>query len=176
MLRPSALSSPGPSILGSPLIRSPLLISDSALDSLVSSRIVTASNIFQTLWDELLDHGDEPFELSFPPICGVSPSLMLKATVVHTCDNHDSALFDSLIDCKIAQDIDVGHAQYAKYMTSNTVSHLNDGSQHFQSVLDCCPVNHPDHAAALTNLTWARLQGYIQNNLQDIDTVKVVLK
>jgi hypothetical protein len=61
-------------------------------------------------------------------------------------------------------------------MTSNTVSHLNDASQHFQSVLDCCPVNHPDHAAALTNLTWACLQGYIQNDLQDIDTVKVVLK
>ncbi|KAG1851038.1 hypothetical protein DFJ58DRAFT_661804, partial [Suillus subalutaceus] len=32
------------------------------------------------------------------------------------------------------------------------------------------PVDHPDHAAALTNLTHVHLQGYIQNHLQDIDT------
>jgi tetratricopeptide (TPR) repeat protein len=31
-------------------------------------------------------------------------------------------------------------------------------------------VSHPDHAAALTNLTWERLQGYTRNHLQDIDT------
>ncbi|KAG2143666.1 hypothetical protein DEU56DRAFT_245200 [Suillus clintonianus] len=48
----------------------------------------------QTSWDDLLDHGDEPFELSFPPIRGVTPSLTLKAAVVHTCDNQDSVLFD----------------------------------------------------------------------------------
>jgi len=42
--------------------------------------------------------------------------------------------------------------------------------QHFQSVLDQCPVGHPDHAAALTNLADSRLEGYIQNHLQDIDT------
>ncbi|KAG2344813.1 TPR-like protein, partial [Suillus weaverae] len=28
---------------------------------------------------------------------------------------------------------------------------------------------HPDHATALTNLAWARLKGYIDNDLQDID-------
>jgi hypothetical protein len=37
-------------------------------------------------------------------------------------------------------------------------------------VLDQCPASHPDYAAALTNLAWARLQGYIRNYLQDIDT------
>ncbi|KAG2092418.1 CHAT domain-containing protein [Suillus cothurnatus] len=42
--------------------------------------------------------------------------------------------------------------------------------QHFQSVLDQCPVGHPDHAAALTNLAYARLTCYIQNHLQDINT------
>ncbi|KAG2092410.1 CHAT domain-containing protein [Suillus cothurnatus] len=42
--------------------------------------------------------------------------------------------------------------------------------QHFQSVLDQCPVGHPDHAAALTNLAYSRLEGYIHNHLQDIDT------
>jgi tetratricopeptide (TPR) repeat protein len=36
-------------------------------------------------------------------------------------------------------------------------------------VLDQCPVSHPDHAAALTNLAWARLRGYVRNDLQDID-------
>ncbi|KAG2109195.1 CHAT domain-containing protein [Suillus cothurnatus] len=51
------------------------------------------------------------------------------------------------------------------------VSHLNDAMQHFQSVLDQCPVGHPDRAAVLTNLAWARLDGYIENDLQDIDSV-----
>ncbi|KAG2123264.1 CHAT domain-containing protein [Suillus clintonianus] len=124
----------------------------------------------ETSWDELLDHGDEPFELSFPPVRGVYPSLKLKATVVHACDNRDGALFDSLVDCEIAQETDAGHARYAEYRTTKTVSHLNDALQHFQLVLDRCPVDHPDHAAALTNLACARLLGYIQNDLQDIDT------
>ncbi|KAG1861176.1 hypothetical protein DFJ58DRAFT_744323 [Suillus subalutaceus] len=41
---------------------------------------------------------------------------------------------------------------------------------HFQFVLDRCLVGHPDRAAALTNLAWARLQGHIRNDLQDIDS------
>ncbi|KAG2122498.1 CHAT domain-containing protein [Suillus clintonianus] len=124
----------------------------------------------QTSWDELLDHGDEPFELSFPPIGGVTPSLTLMAAVVHACDNQDNALFDSLVDCKIARETEAGYARYAEYITSKTVSHLNDALQHFQSVLGRCSVDHPDHAAALTNLAYARLLGYIRNELQDIDT------
>lgn len=39
--------------------------------------------------DMLLNHGDEPFELSFPPVGGVHPSLTLKAAVVHVFDNQD---------------------------------------------------------------------------------------
>ncbi|KAG2123286.1 CHAT domain-containing protein [Suillus clintonianus] len=123
-----------------------------------------------TSWDELLDRGDEPFELSFPPVHDVNPSLTLKAAIVHACDNQDSALFDSLVDCQIARETDAGHARYAEYRTTKTISHLNHALQHFQLVLDRCPVDHPDHAAALTNLAWARLQGYIRNDLQDIDT------
>ncbi|KAG2131924.1 CHAT domain-containing protein [Suillus cothurnatus] len=49
------------------------------------------------------------------------------------------------------------------------VSHLNAAVQHFQLVLDQCPVSHPDRATALTNLAWARLQGFIRNDLEDID-------
>ncbi|KAG2122472.1 CHAT domain-containing protein [Suillus clintonianus] len=124
----------------------------------------------QTSWDELLDHGDEPFELSFPPVGGVNPLLTLKAIVVHACDNQDGALFYSLVDFEIARETDAGHARYAEYMTTKAVSHLNDALQHFQSVLGRCSVDHPDHAAALTNLACARLQGYIQDDLQDIDT------
>ncbi|KAG1852507.1 CHAT domain-containing protein [Suillus subluteus] len=124
----------------------------------------------QMSWDELLDHGDEPFDLSFPPVRDVHPSLTLKAAVVHACDDEDSALSDSLVDSEIARDTDAGHARLAEYMTSEKVSHLNDAVQHFQLVLDRCPVGHPDHAAALTNLAYARLGGYIQNHLQDIDT------
>ncbi|KAG1823961.1 CHAT domain-containing protein, partial [Suillus subaureus] len=43
--------------------------------------------------------------------------------------------------------------------------------QHFQLVLDQCQAGHPDQAAALTNLAWARLQDYIQNDPQDIDSI-----
>ncbi|KIK39069.1 hypothetical protein CY34DRAFT_14634 [Suillus luteus UH-Slu-Lm8-n1] len=124
----------------------------------------------QMSWDELLNHGDEPFDLSFPPVRGVHSSLTLKAAVVHACDDQDGTLSDSLMDCDIARDTDAGHAQLAKYVTSETVSHLNAAVEHFQLVLDQCPVSHPDRAAALTNLAWARLKGYIRNDLQDIDT------
>ncbi|KAG1758645.1 CHAT domain-containing protein [Suillus occidentalis] len=124
----------------------------------------------QTSWDELLDHGDEPFDLFFPPVHDVHPSLTLKAAVLHTCDDQDRTIFDTLVDCEIARDTDVGHARLAEYMTSGTVSHLNDAVQHFQLVLDKCPVGHPDHAAALTNLAYARLEGYTQNHFQGIDT------
>jgi CHAT domain-containing protein len=65
---------------------------------------------------------------------------------------------------------DTGHAQFAKYIASKTVSSLKAAVKHFQVALDQCPASHPDHAAALTNLAWARLLGYIQNHLQDIDT------
>ncbi|KAG1820392.1 uncharacterized protein BJ212DRAFT_1478507 [Suillus subaureus] len=55
-------------------------------------------------WDEPLDHGDEPFDLSFPPVHGVHPSLTLKVAVVHACDNQDGTLFDSLVDSKLVLD------------------------------------------------------------------------
>ncbi|KAG1778844.1 CHAT domain-containing protein [Suillus placidus] len=120
----------------------------------------------QLSWHELLNHGDEPFKLSFPSVRGVHPSLTLKVAVVHACDD---ALSDSFIDCKIDRDTDAGHALLAKYVKRRRVSHLKAAVQHFQLVLDQCPVSHPDHAAALTNLAWARLKGYTQNDLHDID-------
>ncbi|KAG1878090.1 CHAT domain-containing protein [Suillus subalutaceus] len=125
----------------------------------------------ETTWDELLDHGNEPFNLSFPPVLGVSPSLTLKAAVVHSCDNQDSALLDSTVDCKIGRDADAGHAQFAEYVSSKMVSRLNGAVEHFQSVLDQCPVDHPDRASALTDLACVRLKGYIQGDFQDIDFV-----
>ncbi|KAG1831154.1 CHAT domain-containing protein [Suillus subalutaceus] len=76
----------------------------------------------------------------------------------------------SLADCKMARDTDAGHARFAKYVMSKKVSHLNNAVEHFLLVLDQCPVSHPDRATALTNLAWARLEGYSQNDLQDIDT------
>jgi CHAT domain-containing protein/tetratricopeptide (TPR) repeat protein len=54
-------------------------------------------------------------------------------------------------------------------VTSENVSHLNAAVEHFQLALDQCPVSHPDRATALTNLAWARLQGFIRNDLEDID-------
>ncbi|KAG1873525.1 hypothetical protein DFJ58DRAFT_741410 [Suillus subalutaceus] len=122
----------------------------------------------QTSWDELLDHGDEPFKLFFPPVCGIHPSLTLKAAIVHTCDDQDDTLFH--MNCEIARDTDAGHTQFAEYMTIKTVSHFNNAVQYFQLALDQCPVDHSDHAAALTNLACARLEGYIRNDIQDADT------
>ncbi|KAG1804313.1 uncharacterized protein BJ212DRAFT_1545638 [Suillus subaureus] len=40
----------------------------------------------------LLHHGDKPFDLSFPPVHGAYPSLILKVAVIHACDNQDDAL------------------------------------------------------------------------------------
>ncbi|KAG1721718.1 hypothetical protein EDB19DRAFT_1917141 [Suillus lakei] len=80
----------------------------------------------ETSWDELLHHGDEPFDISFPPVRGVHPSLMLKAAVVHACDNQDDPLLDSIIEHEIARDTDAGHARFSQYVTSGMVSHLND--------------------------------------------------
>ncbi|KAG1752102.1 CHAT domain-containing protein [Suillus lakei] len=109
----------------------------------------------ETSWNELLDHGDEPFDLSFPPIGGVHPSLTLKATVVHARGIH----LDSITGCKIARRTDAGHRIFAKYMRDEGASDLHNAVQHFQFVLGRHPVDHPDRAAALTNLAWARLQG-----------------
>ncbi|KAG1823704.1 uncharacterized protein BJ212DRAFT_698844 [Suillus subaureus] len=124
----------------------------------------------ETAWDELLGHGDEPFELPFPSVCGDHPSLTLKVAVLHPCEDRDGALFGSLVDCEIARATDAGHARLADYVTGKTVSHLHDAVEHFQLVLDQCPVDHPDRAAALFNLASARLMGYVQKDLQDIDS------
>jgi len=121
-------------------------------------------------WDELLDHGDEPFELSFPSVCDDHPSLTLQVAVIHPCDDYDGALFDCIVECEIARHTDVGHARLAEYMTSKTFSHLRDAVEQFQSVLDQCPVEHPDRAAALFNLASARLIGYFKKDLQAIDS------
>ncbi|KAG1841217.1 CHAT domain-containing protein [Suillus subalutaceus] len=104
-----------------------------------------------------------PFAMSTLP-SRLRPPLYILATIRMVQPS------DSLVDCEIARDTDAGHAQFAAYVTSKTVSHLNDAVQHFQLVLDQCPVSHPDHATALTNLAYARLQGYIRKDLQDIDT------
>ncbi|KAG1858811.1 hypothetical protein DFJ58DRAFT_744845 [Suillus subalutaceus] len=124
----------------------------------------------QMSWDELLNHGGQPFNISFPPVRGVHPFLTLKVAIIHTSDNQNGALFESLVDYKIARDTDVGHARLAKYVTSKKVSHLNDAVERFQLVLDRCPVSHLDHATALTNLAYARLEGYIENHREDINT------
>ncbi|KAG2078370.1 TPR-like protein [Suillus decipiens] len=132
----------------------------------------------QMSWDELLGHGDEPFDLAFPPVRHVRPSLTLKATVVHTCNDQAGPLPYSLIDCEIGRETDAGHARFAEYMTSWMLSrwYLNNAVQHFQFVLNQCPVDHPNHAAALTNLAVARLEGYIRSDLQDIDTTTSLLR
>ncbi|KAG1753655.1 CHAT domain-containing protein [Suillus paluster] len=127
-------------------------------------------------WDELLRHGNEPFDLSFPRVRGVHPSLTLTAASVNGCGNNDGELLSSIVDCEIARDTDTGHTRFGEYMTSKMVSDLNDAVAHFELVLERCPVGHPDRAAALTNLACARLQGYIRNDLQDIDSTTCLFR
>ncbi|KAG1877530.1 hypothetical protein F4604DRAFT_1924174 [Suillus subluteus] len=118
----------------------------------------------QTSLNELLDHGDESFELSFPPVCGIHPSLTLKATVVHACDNQDGTLFRTMR----LLETQMGPRTICR-IHDKMVSHLNDAVQHFQLVLDQCLVDHSDHTAALTNLACARLEGYIKKDVKDAD-------
>ncbi|KAG1736166.1 CHAT domain-containing protein [Suillus paluster] len=127
-------------------------------------------------WDELLDHGDEPFDLSFPLVHGVHPSLTLKAASVNNCGNNNGELLNSIVDCEIARDTDVGHTRIGEYVTSKRVSDLNDAVAHFELVLERCPVDHPDHAAALTNFAYARLEGYIHKDRQDIDSTTCLFR
>ncbi|KAG1862351.1 CHAT domain-containing protein [Suillus tomentosus] len=110
-------------------------------------------------WHELCERGDEPFDLYFSPIRDVQPSLTLKVAVVYGSGIHHHTY--------------VGHMRFAKYIASENLNvratELTEVLKHFQFVLEQCPVNHPHRAAALTNLAWARLQGYILKDLQDID-------
>ncbi|KAG1724646.1 CHAT domain-containing protein [Suillus paluster] len=123
----------------------------------------------ETSWNELLDHGDQPFDISFPTVDHTCPSLTLKVAFVGPCGQDDGALLESIIECNIARHTDAGHARCADYVASKSISHLNDALGHFQLVLDQCPVGHPDRAAALANLACARLGGYSLKDLQDID-------
>ncbi|KAG1759625.1 CHAT domain-containing protein [Suillus occidentalis] len=122
----------------------------------------------QMSWDELLDHGDEPFDLSFPPVRGDPP-------IPHAEGCRCSGLRRSgQAHCLILRD-DSAHRCRPRTicqipMRARRFSRLNAAVEHFQLVLDQCPASHPDHAAALTNLAWARLEGYTRNDLQDIDT------
>ncbi|KAG2066888.1 hypothetical protein BDR04DRAFT_1120822 [Suillus decipiens] len=79
-------------------------------------------------WDAPLAYGN----IAFPPVCGARPCLTLKATVLHPCDNQDSALLESIAEYEIARETDAGHERFATYVTSgNMVSYLNDAIQHF---------------------------------------------
>lgn len=57
------------------------------------------------------------------------------------------------------------------HMRRSRQSRLNDSLQHLQLVLNRCPVSHPDHTTALTNLAYVCLQGYIRNGFQGINTI-----
>ncbi|KAG1764490.1 hypothetical protein EV702DRAFT_1205005 [Suillus placidus] len=94
---------------------------------------------------------DRILDLSFPSVRGVHPSLALNVALYMLAMMH-CLTCGSRTTCQMRR-----------------VSHLQAAVQHFQLVLDQCPVSHPDHTAALTNLAWARLEVYAQNDLQEID-------
>ncbi|KAG2118385.1 Fungalysin metallopeptidase-domain-containing protein [Suillus clintonianus] len=105
----------------------------------------------QTSWDELLNHGDEQFELSFPPVRGVNPSLTLKATVVHASDNQDGALLDSLVDCETVRETDAGHPllvdedYYARVEGREIISNLSKAAGFAHMIFTMSPdIDHAD--------------------------------
>ncbi|KAG1847654.1 hypothetical protein DFJ58DRAFT_730067 [Suillus subalutaceus] len=115
--------------------------------------------------------------LFFPPVCDVHPSLTLKTAVVHTCDGQDGALSDSLAACEITRDTDAGHARFAEYTTSETVSDLDDAVQYFQSVLDKCPVgprndSHQPSSCSLAVYRSRRSEGS-QGSLHQGNTTRI---
>ncbi|KAG1725500.1 CHAT domain-containing protein [Suillus paluster] len=61
-------------------------------------------------------------------------------------------------------------------MRSQNISLLRGSVRNFQWVLDECPVGHPDRAAALTNLAWARLERCIRKDLRDIDSTTTLFR
>ncbi|KAG1742804.1 hypothetical protein EDB19DRAFT_596451 [Suillus lakei] len=77
----------------------------------------------------------------------------------------------SIVECEIARRTHASHTQNLKYTRSNNgVSHLNGAVNYFQWVVVQCVGGHPDCAAALTNLARGRLQGYIREDSQEIDS------
>ncbi|KAG2034088.1 hypothetical protein BDR03DRAFT_1001741 [Suillus americanus] len=93
----------------------------------------------EMLWHELLELGDEPFDLYFSPIRDVQPSLTLKVAVVQTRGNP------------------LLHVTYD--LPNKNAVELTNVLEPFQFVLDQCPVNHPHRATALTDLAWVAFKG-----------------
>ncbi|KAG1743742.1 uncharacterized protein EDB91DRAFT_1247225 [Suillus paluster] len=126
-----------------------------------------------TSWDELLDHGNEPFNPSFPPVRGVRPSLILKATVEHACGDQDGARIDvpTLVPVfsAAADRASIAECEIARRRPHN-ICQIREKREHFQWVLGQRPVGHPDRAAALTNFAWVRLQGFIRKDSQEIES------
>ncbi|KAG1763789.1 CHAT domain-containing protein [Suillus occidentalis] len=93
----------------------------------------------ETSWEGLLNRGDEPF------VDYLTPSMTAGLTERQM----------------------LAMRRLSDYMRGRGEVHiLHDAMNYFESVLDQCPVDHPDHAAALTNLACARLQGYIRKDLR----------
>ncbi|KAG2357801.1 hypothetical protein BDR07DRAFT_1463317 [Suillus spraguei] len=84
------------------------------------------------------------------------PSLTLKVAGVWTYGNPQ---LHSPKESEIAQRTYASHTRFAKYIIREDVVDLTDALEKFQFVLDQCLIKNPQRAAALTNLTWARLQG-----------------
>ncbi|KAG1817988.1 uncharacterized protein BJ212DRAFT_1576480 [Suillus subaureus] len=62
------------------------------LNQMLGNREVVGT--LEMSWDALLNHGNEPFDISFPSVHGAHPSLTIKVMVQHNCDNQDSAWLD----------------------------------------------------------------------------------
>ncbi|KAG1893578.1 uncharacterized protein F5891DRAFT_1258641 [Suillus fuscotomentosus] len=88
----------------------------------------------QLSWDELLDHGDHPFDLSFRAVRGVKHSITLKVAVVHACDDKNGTLFDTvkLLETQML-------ATYDFLDTKSTDVDICEAVQLYHELLPLCP-------------------------------------
>ncbi|KAG1774496.1 CHAT domain-containing protein [Suillus placidus] len=107
----------------------------------------------ETSWDELLNH-DQPFELSFPSICGDHPSLTLKAAAVHPCDDQDGILSDASNTGPRGFSHQLRVGPLTGYIL-NDYQDINTTTSLFREALALRPHPHPDHPLSLNNLILA---------------------
>ncbi|KAG0697663.1 hypothetical protein DFH29DRAFT_1003513 [Suillus ampliporus] len=142
---------------------------------------------FKTTLEQLLAH-DGQSELSLPvvnnqrlsktstalrmielqAVNNQRPSLKLKARRIKTPKLVDYAAGDTR-QSEIGRSTDIARDAYTLFWKSNLRSDLDSAIDGFQTVLDKCPLGHPDRAAALSNLAHAILCGFTKNILTDVD-------
>ncbi|KAG1764549.1 hypothetical protein EDD22DRAFT_951634 [Suillus occidentalis] len=121
---------------------------------------------FETTLEQLLRNDGQPISLSAADNQRASLELKARRSKNRQVADHAAG---STEQSAIGRSTDEARDAYTLFGRSNLPSDLNHSIDVFQSVLEQCPVNHPDRAAALSNLAHAVLCGNTKNIRTDID-------